>query len=66
MACVLLFLIENLIFVIKIKLRYVVEHCIEEELMEIVLMFVYQAFYSMIYITLRNPVDRLVQMTNID
>jgi hypothetical protein len=58
--------IENLIFVIKIVLQYVVEHYIVEELMVTVPMFVYLAFYLMIYITSQNPVDHQVQMTNID
>jgi hypothetical protein len=53
-------------FVIKIVLQYVVEHCIEEELKEIVLTSVYLAFCLAIYITSQNQVGHLAQMTNID
>jgi hypothetical protein len=47
-------------------LQYVVEHYIEEELMVIVLMFVYLAFCLRIYTTSQNQVDHLGQMTSID
>ena len=50
----------------KIVLLCEVEYCTEEVLRAIVLMVVCPAFYSMIYITLRNQVDHQEQMTNID